>query len=211
MNDDLLILLTDAVNELTLPRTHHEPVFHHDGRAWTRNSHSTQVPSLLDQLRNVVEPSSSSESGKSSFGSRSPARDEAIDMLLRIEGAAASWLGLRCLQPLRLTVEDNLRALVGCAPTLDPALRWDLTREARRWVTWARVTTGWEVPAFRPDNTCPLCARRGGLRVRAGDGVSSSEASATCVDCGEAWDPATIGLLAQHIRSENDDEAWGAA
>ena len=210
---DVLVLLVEAVDELTRPRTHHEATSHYTAGTWTFGQHHTHVPSLLDQLRTAVEPGGTGDHGQGIPGSRPTARLDAIDTLLRIEAATASWLGLRCLQPLRLTVEDNLRALVGCAPDLDAALAWDLTREARRWVTWARVTTGWEVPAFRPDNTGPLCARRGGLRVRAGDGISSSEASAVCVDCGESWDPATIGLLAEHIRSENQDEPgqWGAA
>lgn len=205
MTADLLVLLADAVDELTRPRTHREPVSLHGPTGWTFGHHRTHVPSLLDQLRSAVEPGGTGEHGQGIPGSRPTARLDAIDTLLRIEAASASWLTLRCLQPLRATPEDNLRSLVGCAPHLDDPIRWDLTREARRWVTWARVTTGWEVPAFRPDNTCPLCARRGGLRVRAGDGITSSEASAMCVDCGEAWDPQTIGLLAQHIRSENDD------
>lgn len=203
--NDVLTLLAEAVDDLTLPRTNREPVSIHTPTGWTFTTHVTAVPSLLEQLREAVEPSSSAEQGKSSFGSRPTARFDAIDTLVKIEAAAAAWLTLRCLQPLRFTVEDNLRALVGAAPHLTDVQRWDLTREARRWVLWARVTTGWEVPAFRPDNTCPLCAKRGGLRVRAGDGISSSDASATCVECGEAWGNDTIGLLAAHIRSENDD------
>lgn len=209
MTDDLTVLLTEAVNDLTRSRTHREPVMRYEHGCWTRTHHLSNTPSLLEQLRHAIEPGGTGDTGRGVPGSRPTARLDAIDTLIRIEASVAAWLTLRCLQPLRLTVEDNLRALVGCAADLDDPVRWDLTREARRWVTWARVTTGWEVPAFRPDNTCPLCARRGGLRVRAGDGVSSSEASATCVECGETWTTDTIGLLAEHIRSENQDEPMG--
>lgn len=64
----------------------------------------------------------------------------------------------------------------------------------------ATPLTGWDSPAWRPDNTCPLCSKHGGLRVRA------DATGATCVECGEAWDEAAIGLLAEHIRRENHDE-----
>ena len=202
---DVLPLLAEAVDELIRQHTHREQVSRHDGEKWIHGKHQTQVPSLIRQLRDAIEPSSSAQSGRSSFSSRPSARLDAIDTLLRIEVASAHWLTSVCRKPLRPTVEDNLRALVGAAPDLTEVQQWDLTREARRWATWGRVMTGWEVPAFRPNNTCPLCASRGGLRVRVGDGVSSYESSAVCVDCGEAWDSANIGLLAEHIRSENDD------
>lgn len=205
MSNDVLPLLAEAVAELCDTHTHREQISRHDGEKWTHSRHSTQVPPLLDQLRQAVEPSSSSDRGKSSFGSRPSARLDAIDTLLKIDQAVDDWVVRRLgLQP-RDTLDGNLRLLVGAASTLDDQPQWDLTREARRWATWARVTTGWEVPPFRPNNTCPLCATRGGLRVRVGDGVSSYVSSAACVDCGEAWDPSTIGLLAEHIRAENDD------
>lgn len=207
---EILPLLSEAVDELTKPHVHREQVSRYENGTWVHSRHRTDVPPLVQQLRAAVEPSSSSDAGKSSFSSRPSARLDAIDTLLRIEAASAVWL-TRCGQALRSTLEDNLRALVGCAPGLDEQQQWDLTREARRWATWARVTTGWEVPPFRPNNTCPLCGKRGGLRVRAGDGVTSYETSAVCVECSEAWGPAEIGLLAEHIRAENGEEQEGAA
>lgn len=210
MTDDLLPLLAEAVAELIEPHTHREQISTHDGKQWTHSRHITDVPPLLAQLREAVEPSSSSERGKSSFGSRPSARLDAIDTLLRIEASSSHWLNVRLGKPLRHTIEDNLRALVGLAPMLDETLQWDLTREARRWATSARVVTGWEVPPFRPANSCPLCDERGSLRVRVGDGVTSSETWAMCVHCSEAWDPSTIGLLAEHIRAENGDEPMTA-
>lgn len=212
MSQDLLILLANAVDALTRPSIHREPTSEWINGEWRRSSHDTEVPPLLDQLRDAVEPSSSGEGGRSVPGSRAAARLDSIVTLIRIEAAAGMWLVNRCGQPLRNTVEDNLRGLVGYAPTLDNTSLWDLTDAARRWVTWARVVTGWEVPPFRPANTCPLCAARGSLRVRLGDGVSSQDASALCVECAESWDAGTIGLLAEHIRAENQDEpASGAA
>lgn len=212
MSDDLLILLANAVDSLTSPYTHREPTSTWQDGEWHVSHHTTHVPGLLEQLRDCVEPSGSGEGGRNVPHSTPAARLDSIVTLIRIEAGAGGWVVNRCGQPLRATVEDNLRALVGYAPNLDSTSLWDLTDAARRWVTMARVTTGWEVPAFRPNNTCPLCGARGGLRVRVGDGVSSQDSSAICVECAETWDAGSIGLLAEHIRAENDDEpATGAA
>jgi hypothetical protein len=82
----------------------------------------------------------------------------------------------------------------------------DVERDIRRWWTQARIVTGWDSPAWRPDNTCPLCGVRGGLRVKLAD------QSGFCTECGETWTPETIALLADHIRSENaEDRAEGEA
>lgn len=56
MTQDVLPLLADAVNELVKARTNREPIYRHDGEKWVRTNHETEVPSLLDQLRNAVEP-----------------------------------------------------------------------------------------------------------------------------------------------------------
>jgi hypothetical protein len=203
---ELHTLLADAINELTRSRIHREPYLLREHGKWITKKHKTAVSSLLDQLGQAVEPGGIGDTGRGIPGSRSAARLEAVDTLLRIDAAAASWLTLRCHRPLRASTADNLRALVGCASDLDETALWELTREARRWATMARVTTGWEVPPFRPANSCPLCAERGTLRIRVGDGVSSYETWATCTNCAESWDPQTVGLLAEHIRAENGDE-----
>jgi hypothetical protein len=86
---------------------------------------------------------------------------------------------------------------VGIATTLDDDNLGRLAREVNRWWTWARVVTGWDSPPWRPNVDCPMCARRGGLRVRLND------RSAACLECGETWDHTTIGLLAEHLREVN--------
>jgi hypothetical protein len=110
--------------------------------------------------------------------------------------------GLTC----RPTTIQNLRALIGAATLMPPEQLADASWDAQSWVALARVTTGWDKPAFAPnENTCPLCAQRGGLRIRVGDGVTSSDAHAACLNCHEHWNPGNIGLLAAHIRNENFD------
>lgn len=75
-----------------------------------------------------------------------------------------------------------------------------------RWWQQARIITGWDTPAYRPFNTCPVCDVRGSLRVRA-DALAVE--AAFCVECRTVWDNRDIGLLAQHIRHENLDEDDG--
>jgi hypothetical protein len=135
-----------------------------------------------------------------------------MDIYLRIDQAVYVWCKTYVEQRRWDSLTDRLRALVGVAGNIEDDEQHQLAREARRWVTWAKVCTGWEVPAMRPDNTCPLCGVRGTLRVRVGDGIRSTEASAVCVGCGESWDDTNVGLLAEHIRSENNDEPlWSAS
>lgn len=61
----------------------------------------------------------------------------------------------------------------------------------------ARVVTGSDTPAWRPDATCPMCAVCGGLRVRLED------PSAICVECREIWDAGSYQQLGEHVRTES--------
>ena len=73
--------------------------------------------------------------------------------------------------------------------------RGHLEHDVRRWWYQARILVGWDVDAWRPWNTCPVCDHRGGLRVRLD--------SALCVECRTVWAADKLGLLAEHIRAEN--------
>lgn len=208
-----LLQIADAVDDLTRPRTNGEPFSYIDEhRTVIHGKHKTHVPPLLEQLQQALEPGGTGDAGRSVPASRPSARVEAMDIYLRIDQAVYVWCKTYCTPRRWDSLPDRLRALVGAAPNIEADEQDQLAREARRWVTWAKVCTGWEVPARQPDNTCPLCATRGGLRVRVGDGITSTEASACCVSCGESWDDTTIGLLAEHIRAENGDEPlWATA
>lgn len=203
-----LLHIADAVDELTRPRTNREPYSYVDEHnTVVHRRHPTYVPPLLEQLQQAIEPRT--RGGASFTGnipeSRPSAHIDAMDVYMRIDQAVYDWTKTYAEQRRWDSLTDRLRALVGAAPNMEDDTQHDLAREARRWVTWAKVTTGWEVPARQPDNTCPLCGVRGSLRVRVGDGITSAEAAAYCVGCGESWDNSTIGLLAEHIRSENGD------
>lgn len=188
--------LVDMVRELCEPTQHREPYY--TSITGKTLHHSTYAPPLILQLLDAVEPSSSTEGGSGTAriaGSRPAARIDAIDTAVRIETDAARWLR-------RLDASDDGEAL-DLVLRLHPFALTDseLARDVRRWWTWARIVTGWDLPAWQPDNTCPLCGVRGTLRVRL------VEKLATCINdnCRETWDEATIGLLADHIRAENND------
>jgi hypothetical protein len=211
MSNRDLLAIAEAVDELVEPREHSEPrTVRDDNGTWVTTQHRTHVPSLLEQLSEALEPGGTGDTGRAVPGSRPSARVDAMDVEQRIDQAAYLWAKTYATDRRWDPLPSRLRALVGVAGWIETEEQHQLAVEVRRWATWARVVTGWEVPPFRPDNTCPLCASRGGLRVRAGDGVTSTEAHALCLDCGEAWDPSTIGLLAEHIRAENGDEAVSA-
>jgi hypothetical protein len=188
----------DMVRELCEPTKHQQPYYLTlTGRTY---HHATISPPLLIQLADAVTPSGSAGAGAARPATSKPAaRLDAIDTAARIEINAARWLRI-----LRQDDDGDVVDLVRRAAT-HAATELELARDIRRWWTWARIATGWDLPAWQPDNTCPLCGTRGSLRVRL------VEQLATCVNdpCRETWDQTTIGLLADHIRAENheDEEA----
>lgn len=152
--------------------------------------------------------------------------DTQVDVWLnRLGIAPASVVGVRKagapLTESELKLQDSIRSLRHLAshgPSLEfcgrPTAKRDpetkrvtccpcheLEADIARWWTWARVVTGWDTAAWQPANTCPLCGTRGTLRVRL------DEQRGTCVNdaCRETWDHTNIGLLAEHIRAENND------
>jgi hypothetical protein len=77
-------------------------------------------------------------------------------------------------------------------------LRHELERDVRHWWHAARIVTGWDTPAFRPHNTCPVCDQRDSLRIRID--------AALCVECRSIWEGADqLNVLARHIQEENGD------
>ena len=203
---DLSDLLA-AADELTDPRRHVEVI---SASWWDTNRNKKQrtirrittLPSLLDQLAEAVIPGEAyveNDGSKPGFRSTPPARLDAIDRLLAIEAGSARWvvsLGLT----IRDTVHGNVRALVGVCATLDSDTFEALAYEIGLWRSWAATVTGWQTPPWRPRVACPICDRLGSLRIRL------AEKTACCMDCGEAWDETRIGLLADHIRVEGEQE-----
>lgn len=206
---DLRIELADTITALIEPYEHAEtyelrsPV--PDGRpTQTIRVHRVKFPSLLDQLATAVEPSASAIDGaRAGYSSKPSARIDAIDRLLAIEVGAANWLR-QLDEKLRHTTYDNLRALVGLE-TPDDVLRL-LVADARAWLIWARVVTGWEKPPRTLKEPCMNCGIRGRTRVRLDPN------QATCLDCGSVWqqDDGTFGLLIEHVRYVNGEEETAA-
>lgn len=208
--------LRDHIADLTRTTTHRER-FTRDrvkGTAWS-GDHVTLVPPLLWQLEHTSPTKAGDSALSGSFKSQPAAWLEALDTLARIDLEANRWV-TDMGEPGDGTTMQLVQKLGSLMPSATRCGRlrgrhsdetgWCCTwhavaRDVHRWWVQARIVTGWQSPAWRPDNSCPMCGKRGGLRVRLGDH------SALCVECRETWDQSTIGLLAEHIRRENLEEA----
>ena len=200
---------SDYVDALTRPTTHHEPyttlrTMGDGSHYWTTERHRTISLPLIEQLQSAVATTGAITGGAHAFASKPAARVDAIDVLQDIERETGSWL-----RRLHLPVEDKHGRALALADRIRAAAANggdDIHRDLRSWWIRARTVTGWDAPSWRPDNTCPLCGVKGGLRVRL------DAQTAACIECGEGWARDTIGLLADHIRAENhEDEDEGDA
>ncbi|GAW50599.1 MULTISPECIES: DUF7341 domain-containing protein [unclassified Nocardioides] len=199
--------LHDMIGELTRSHRHRE-VYTTDpihGTRWTR-FHNTRVPSLLAQLEAASPSGEGGARGGAGFESRPAARVEALDVLVTIDREASRWV--------RMLGQDDPgytdRCLTLLASLLPQVVRCDLPRgrgtcctwhmvehDVRSWWTQARIVTGWDTPAWRPDVTCPNCTTRGSLRIRL------EERCGMCVECRDSWDPSSYQVLADHVRTES--------
>lgn len=191
------------VRELVEPVTHREPFTvtraQRDGSTYQLTTmHVTEHASLLDQLAAAVEALGSDADGpRPAYASKPAARVDAIDALRRIDEAAARWL--------RALGEDDPPDTAACVRRLgallvdaDEETASAVSSDVRRWYVTARVLTGWDSPAWAPASTCPVCGRRGTVRIRL------ASRCAVCVECGSTWDETSIGVLAEHIRAESE-------
>lgn len=199
--------LADAVDELTRPHTHREPLLPDMAPISARTGKTlhgaviSEVLSLLDQLERSTMPGSGPDPvfGHAAPGSMPAASMEALDALNAIDREARRTLAYIGGRP-RAALDHTLRALIGASSLRGDQVQRDVAQEADRWVSRAKSVTGWETAPFKPDNTCPLCERRHSLRIRT---LTATDVHASCVGCGEVWTPQTIGLLIAHIRWEN--------
>lgn len=210
----LLIDLADAINELTEPRQNVEyleasvtrTVVSRSGkirakRTRERRKHTVTLPALLDELRSAAIPGSGDGSlAAAAFESRPSAELEPVSVLREIDHDAGFWARTFAIE--RGTLTGVLHALVS-APHDDAQLA-EITRQAVRWVHRARLATGHEPLPITLNEPCPYCLRRHAL-VIAGD-----LRSAKCSRCLTRWDPNTIGLLADMLRTNETQETAAA-
>jgi hypothetical protein len=163
---------------------------------------ATEQPSLLDQLADAVHHVRNGEdAGGSGPQSKPTAQIDALDTLQRISAQAYEWAQ-------RSTLAATVQAAYALTPSMPACQQWNpkhgcchrhiLEHQIGQWWTWARLTTGWDRPALRPDATCPACGKRGGLRVRLDD----DQRYAMCGDCATTWRDHEIGRLVIHLKAE---------
>lgn len=205
--------LIDLIRELTQTTNHRELYI----RKRAPRYHVTSNPPLLVQLKAAATPNPAVEAGTTRPAASKPsAAIDCIDTLNRITQQATTWLQ-ELHHPNPNNVIRTITQLGALAPNVDHCGRRTPRRDpdhqvrcctnhrieadTRRWWTWARIATRWDLPPWQPHNTCPYCGTLGALRIRLADQI------ATCTndDCRMAWDETTIGLLAVHIRTENHD------
>lgn len=212
--------LADYVRELTEPHTHAQhyeyAVRDLDGRRLPRPApgtlnHITRVPSLLGQLAVNDIPSAAADDGsRAGYASKPAARLEALAALADIDLAINRWIVDIGDQPAHLDTARALQQLHSMVVSADSVTRQAVEHDVRRWWTRARIVTGWDSPAWAPDNTCPSCGERGTLRVRLADHIGmctyKGDEQHRREACTATWDETTIGLLADHIRAESGAE-----
>ena len=203
---NLLTEIADAADALTEPHQHAEPIYDYDTHRNRRmkRAYVTVQPGLLQALTDAVEPATKpdGEVRQAGFRSAPPLCVEAVSRLAVIQLAAVRWCWSLKLD-LRDTTASNIRALVGAAGNLDSDTQTTLLDELRQWRTWAAVMSGWQSPAYSPKVNCPVdgCGKPNTLRI------NLTRKTAMCVDCHATWDEATIGILADYIRTTTDKEA----
>lgn len=199
MNTNIPLDIHDHVEQLTRHHTHREPYSHRNGAQLSIFTHLTMVPPLIDQLDEAETGKKGDVGGGAGYTSRPAASIEAIDTLMFIDDEAARWV--------RKLGEDDPGDTKACIirvhalhASQDGPTKGDIERSVKRWWSQARITSGWDSPAWRPDNTCPVCEQRRSLRIKLGDQMGF------CVECRSMWSPEEIGLLADWIRLENAED-----
>ncbi|GLZ62861.1 hypothetical protein [Micromonospora sp. NBRC 107095] len=173
-----------------------------DNRNKKYREHRTIQPGLLAQLHQAaVEPAAGrTEPGPRSVPqSRPPLALEALSTHAAICTHVHHWCWSLGLTP-RDTVEGNIRALVGAAPTLDGDDLTLLTVELRTWHRWASVATGWTTPLYQPHVPCPACQTVGKLRI------NLHTQAAHCRACQATWgsDDGSLYKLGEYVQAHTN-------
>lgn len=217
--------LAGLAEELCDPHQHTEVIWDDNGHRnkRMRRAYTTTQDGLLAQLREIGHEGlkvgiTKGTGGKP--GSKPPGLFEAMSRHVYIAVTVAQWCQVRGVQ-IRMTVEENLRGLVGVAPAMDDETLDRFVREVRYWRGQAATATGWAAQPFQPWISCPTCGRQSTLSISMtedGRGVRSAYCSNTDRDartgdliCGSTWDGDTVGRLVRYIRELADVNDWEAA
>lgn len=199
----LLHQIVDTADVLTEPHLNREPIPYWDASRHRKvRHHDTVQPGLLAQLYQSVIPASSSSDGPSASSvpaSRPPLAVEALSLHDEICMAVLAWCTDHGL-PTRVSVESNVRALVGVAAELGDEHARLLLADLRRWRGWCNVYLGWDKIILPRGVWCPLpdCGQRNSLRI------NLTSATAMCRACRATWQRSdgSIDLLAAHIQTD---------
>jgi len=203
----MLDAIRDLADQLTEPHMHREPYTLWVNRNRKTLHHVTVQPGLLAQLYQSVIPASSSGDAPAGGvpGSRPPLALEALSRHDEIAMLVMGWCEELRL-PLRVSVESNVRALVGAAPTLDNEGQRDLLAALRRWRHWCAVLTDWE-HLYQPRGI-PCIAITDGVQCEQSNTlrINLTAKTAMCKACGATWsdDDGSISVLADYIRRRSD-------
>lgn len=212
----------DMVKELTAEHQHRERYDFRPlkGPAIYGLHHATTVPALIHQLTGATPASTSDDSGTGA-SSRPAARIEALDTLWLIDFEVNDWIYRLGGKAPGALVDKKAHTIPGSGivrrlsrlHSLYPSTttcgntdhhsrrccqRGELEHAVSQWWQQARIVTGWDSTAWRPNNTCPACEKRRTLRIKL------YLHAGLCVACRATWDESTIGLLADHIRQESE-------
>lgn len=207
--DQLVGQIRGWVADLVDVRHHIEPILDDNGHGnrRLRRVYPSKQPSLVSLLRETAHEGLK-VGGGSPVGrkpsSRPPGCFDALNALVYIGARAAAWCDVHHVA--RPEVEDNLRALVGLAPTLDDTDLGRLFREVRYWHGMAAAASGWAERPYTPPVSCPVCSRFGSLRLnieaRAGYCTNRERDRYGDMVCGAAWKPNHAEPLFAYIRAE---------
>lgn len=199
----MLDQITEVADQLTEPYMHSEPIAYWDDNRNRKTRHyRTLQPGLLAQLYQAVVFVASGDSvAGGPPGSRPPLAVEALSRHDTISMAVLRWCTSLSLAT-RVSVESNIRALVGAAGGLDSDTARALLVEMRQWLRWCLVMTGWE-SVYRPAGVpCPVvdCEQVNTLRI------NLTTKTAMCRACESTWidEDGGLAVLAEHIRLRTD-------
>lgn len=219
---DTLADLAAAITELVDPSTHTER-YKRDrpaavgettttrrGRVTARRvsrqqTITTTIPSLLDALRAACVPGSAPEqvgATGGAFESKPPLEVEAVTVYRGIRDDAARWARKYGLNP-REPLPRTLRLLVSVTATEDQ--RANLLTDATRWVREARLAVGLDAAPITVEARCPICGRKNAIVVH-GVGLTPDRQHANCIRCNVTWSPDQLGLLAEMLRANREQE-----